>query len=84
MKQINPDVIEIQNFPMIDEFPSEPNDWQMKENQVCYIGSLTAIRGIKEMVKAISLTNSDTRLVLGGSFSETSLRRKSNRSKGGN
>ena len=34
MKQINPDVIEIQNFPMIDEFPSAPNDWQMKENQV--------------------------------------------------
>ncbi|HOF54848.1 MAG TPA: glycosyltransferase family 4 protein [Prolixibacteraceae bacterium] len=76
MKQINPDVIEIQNFPMIDEFPSEPNDWQMKENQVCYIGSLTAIRGIKEMVKAISLTNSDTRLVLGGSFSETSFEKK--------
>ena len=48
----------------------------MKENQVCYIGSLTAIRGIKEMVKAISLTNSDTRLVLGGSFSETSFEKK--------
>lgn len=66
---INPNTVDINNFPM----PGELNNttaWQDKKQQVCYVGGITKARGVHEIVQAMQFTKTDTRLQLGGQFSE--------------
>jgi glycosyltransferase involved in cell wall biosynthesis len=56
------------NFPRLDEFeaPSPPNG---RANFAVYVGNITVIRGIREMVKAIALLPDQLAgLLLAGSF----------------
>ncbi|MDC1143553.1 glycosyltransferase family 4 protein [Porticoccaceae bacterium] len=62
--------IDVNNYPMLGELSSEVADYGKKLNQVAYVGGLTKIRGIHEMVQAIVLTSSDAHFVLAGTFSE--------------
>jgi glycosyltransferase involved in cell wall biosynthesis len=62
--------VDINNYPLIGELYAASIDWELKKNQVVYVGGLGRIRGIHEMVKAVSLTDSQAHFVLGGSFSE--------------
>jgi glycosyltransferase involved in cell wall biosynthesis len=71
--EINSDVVDINNYPLIDELITINSDRDLKKKQVCFIGGMTKIRGISELVKAIALTKSGARLVLGGTFSESSF-----------
>jgi len=57
--------VDINNFPMLGELESEAG-WSAKQREVCYVGSLTVIRGIVEMVQAIGLASPGIRLNLGG------------------
>ncbi len=66
---INPNSIDINNFPIKEELEFGC-DWSAKQNIVCYVGGIAAIRGIREMVRAMEITNIDVRLLLGGRFSE--------------
>jgi glycosyltransferase involved in cell wall biosynthesis len=66
---INHQTIDINNYPMIGELNSSVL-WQDKKNEVSYIGGIAEIRGIKEMVRAMALTRSDSWLNLVGEFSE--------------
>jgi len=51
-QKITDKVESIKNFPMLEEFKdSEPTALD-KKDQVCYIGSLTEVRGIYEIVEA--------------------------------
>jgi glycosyltransferase involved in cell wall biosynthesis len=70
--KINPNSVVVNNFPIID-FDKQLPDWSNKENKVCYIGSLTKVRGITELVKSIKLAKNVT-LELGGSFSPKEFR----------
>ncbi|MEN8907554.1 MAG: glycosyltransferase family 4 protein, partial [Clostridiales bacterium] len=63
-KKINPNTIDINNYPSLSEFNHQPTT--EKQKAVCYIGELTKVRGIKEIVQAINGT--DTKLILGGRF----------------
>lgn len=65
--------IDINNYPLLGELHSPDVDWSNKKAQVCYVGGLGRIRGIHEMVKAMTLVATDTQFVLGGSFSEKSF-----------
>ena len=65
--------IDINNFPMLGELDSNI-PWQQKAMEVCYIGSIFASRGIREIVSAMALAKTNVRLVLGGSFSEQHIR----------
>lgn len=65
--------IDINNYPLLGELSSGEVDWSQKKLQVGYVGGLSRIRGIQEMVQAMALTTSDIRLVLGGCFSEASF-----------
>ncbi len=73
---VNSCTVDINNFPMLDELTPGSNDWSAKSNQVCYIGGIVAIRGIKEMVKAMEYVDHGARLQLGGTFRELTVERQ--------
>lgn len=72
-KAISKKVVNINNFPMLEEFCNASTDWSSKNKQVCYIGGFSAVRGIREIVSAIALVKGEVRLVLGGYFNEPGL-----------
>lgn len=70
---IHPKVININNYPTKDELVFENTNWSNKQNQICYVGGITAIRGIKELVKAMELVTHGTQLKIAGEFSESNF-----------
>lgn len=69
---INPRSIDINNFPMIGELESAVS-WQDKVKEVCYVGSIAQIRGVKELVHAMEATRTPVRLNLVGGFAEAQV-----------
>lgn len=68
--KINPRVRVICNFPLLSEFGTVSPD-RKQFNTVCYVGGITKVRGIIELVKAMEHT--DARLLLAGSFDPPTL-----------
>lgn len=58
--------IDINNFPILEEFYTPETSWEEKEHAVCYVGGISKIRGLIEMVEAIGETK--TKLLLAGKF----------------
>ncbi|KJS27203.1 MAG: glycosyl transferase [Pseudomonas sp. BRH_c35] len=79
---INPSSVDINNYPMLGELAAGKIDWTQKKNQVCYVGGITHIRGILEVVKAMDVVKAQTRLQLGGKFSETVVEQAAHAEKG--
>jgi glycosyltransferase involved in cell wall biosynthesis len=69
---INPNTVDVNNYPLSEEFDAG-TAWAGKACEVCYVGSIAAIRGIAEMVAACALLRSPARLALAGSFAEPAL-----------
>lgn len=65
--------VDINNYPLQGELSSGATNWSHKKNQVAYVGGLGSVRGIHEMVQAISLTKTGVQLALGGRFSDSSF-----------
>lgn len=66
----------VQNFPIVNELVvQDSTPYQKRPRKIIYVGSITAIRGIREMVQAMSLLpeSLNARLVLAGEFSPPSL-----------
>lgn len=74
-RKINPITVEVKNYPIINEFAmsSESNE-HWNKNKVCYIGTLTLDRGLKELILALGYLKNDVRLELGGIFYENSFK----------
>ena len=51
MKKMNSNTTCIYNFPIIDN--SEIGNWDKKENEIAYVGTLLQERGIREMIKSM-------------------------------
>jgi glycosyltransferase involved in cell wall biosynthesis len=70
---INRHTVDVNNFPLLGEL-GEPVPWTEKRKEVCYIGGLSSIRGVRELVRACESLQSQARLNLAGSFFEPGLR----------
>lgn len=66
--KINKNSCDINNFPILGELANDI-PWSQKKDEVCYVGGIAEIRGIKEAVKAMGLTK-NVRLNLVGAFSQ--------------
>ncbi|HMO94002.1 MAG TPA: glycosyltransferase family 4 protein [Pirellulaceae bacterium] len=67
-KKINPSTYELLNFPRIEEF-DHPEVLGTKPLEIAFIGGITKIRGVKELVDALPHVP-NVRLNLAGSISE--------------
>jgi glycosyltransferase involved in cell wall biosynthesis len=72
-KKLNPNTIDINNFPLLNEFYSIDLK-NNKENAVCYVGGITKIRGIVELIKSLEYV--DTTLHLAGEFESEDLKKE--------
>jgi glycosyltransferase involved in cell wall biosynthesis len=69
----NTNTIDICNYPMLGESP-EPACWRYKKNEICYVGAITKMRGIVEIIKVLETTS--VKLNLAGDYSPTDLRKE--------
>lgn len=69
--KINPNTLDINNYPLLHEFDYN-NNWLRRENEVTYVGGITKIRGIENIVSALDHTNSVC-LNLAGTFGDTAF-----------
>jgi glycosyltransferase involved in cell wall biosynthesis len=72
LEPIHPNTVDVNNYPVLQEFGAAP-DWDAKRMEVCYVGSISAIRGIRELVRACELLQTPARLSLVGGFAEPAL-----------
>ncbi len=68
---INSNTIDINNFPIISELENTCK-YSNKKNEICYIGYISKVRGIKEMVQAMDYVD-NCKLNLAGTFNDTSI-----------
>jgi hypothetical protein len=69
---INRNSIDVNNYPLLSELHNSNADWDCKEKLVCYVGGITKVRGIREMLQAIGMTRYS--MLLAGEF-ESSVER---------
>jgi len=62
------DAVCVNNFPLLEEFPS-PGPGTRERNVIAYVGGLTRVRGVVQLVQALALL-SDVRLLLCGRFAD--------------
>jgi len=68
--------VTVQNFPLLSEFEGEGDlPYCARAMTVAYVGALTEIRGVKEMVESIELVNAEKQasLCLAGAYTPESL-----------
>jgi glycosyltransferase involved in cell wall biosynthesis len=65
----------IQNWPRLDEVAPSPVEYGSRPCQIAYVGALTEVRGLLEMVDAVNLLppELDVKLALAGTFGPASL-----------
>lgn len=60
---------DVNNFPLLEEL-SELITWDRERTSACYIGAMTSIRGVPELIDAMALTREGVRLSIAGNFTE--------------
>lgn len=65
--KVNSRTVDINNFPLLSEIDMVEEE-SVKENKICFIGGISKIRGIHEVIKALELV--DVRLDLAGVIPE--------------
>ena len=74
-KRINPNTIDIKNYPILSELVSEVRPLAKKQ-EVSYVGEITRNRGVFEIIEAMTKVKSPMRLNLCGQFKEPDLEKK--------
>jgi glycosyltransferase involved in cell wall biosynthesis len=78
---INSNTIDINNYPMVGELEAAL-PWPEKAAEVCYVGGIASIRGIREIVHAMEQVSQPAIMNLVGAFSEPHVEAEMRRSKG--
>lgn len=78
---VNSNTIDINNYPMIGELDAAL-PWAEKSAEVCYVGGIASIRGIREIVQAMEQVSQQAILNLVGAFSEPHVEADMRRSQG--
>jgi glycosyltransferase involved in cell wall biosynthesis len=60
--------VTVHNFPILAEQPDSRRSWAERERAVCYVGAITALRGMLEMIDASELAG--VKLLLASTFTE--------------
>lgn len=71
--KINSRTVDISNFPMLGELAPTVRQGE-ERSKVCYVGGISAIRGVREIVRAMESVQSAIRLELAGPFFEPEVR----------
>lgn len=79
---INSETVDINNYPIQNELHTDVDVQESSRKQVCYVGGIAEIRGIRELVQAMELVQSGTRLKLCGQFAETHIEEEVRRFRG--
>jgi len=58
----------VANYPILNELTVADDELGNKSNSVCFVGGLTQVRGIREIVLAAAQTKNKVRLQVGGAF----------------
>lgn len=66
---INRNTVDVDNFPMLGELDAAL-PWSAKSPEICYVGSIAGIRGIREIIRAMELVEQPATLNLVGAFAE--------------
>lgn len=69
---INACTVDINNYPSLKEFTTAGNSHSVNTKSkpvVCYVGGLSKVRGIKEIVQSMAYVQSNVRLEIAGEFS---------------
>lgn len=77
----NKNVVQVLNFPKVEEFITDDSARIAKENAVCYVGAISKVRGVLGMVDAMKYSKG-TKFLLGGKFENEELRNRALASKG--
>lgn len=78
--KINKNTVMVCNYPKLEEFENIDIDFEKRKNKICYIGGITKIRGIFEMIDAVKDT--DVKLVLAGDYETNILKTEAESKKG--
>ena len=70
--KINNCTVDINNFPILGELSPAARQSE-RRSKVCYIGGISAIRGVREIVRAMEHVESEIRLELAGPFFEANV-----------
>lgn len=74
LSAINANTIDINNYPVMGELMSGYDvNWDSRLPQVCYVGGVELLRGIRELVHALELTTSHAKLQLAGKFGDPAV-----------
>ncbi|MBU1105380.1 MAG: glycosyltransferase family 4 protein [Candidatus Riflebacteria bacterium] len=72
---------DINNYPRLSELENSA-DWSKDRSLVCYMGAITPIRGVWELVEAMRFVKSNARLAIAGVFSDDNIERHCKESPG--
>lgn len=67
--KFTPNTVDVNNYPLLGELDAPPAA-QRGQGDICYIGGIASIRGIRELVGATALCRQPVHLHLVGQFSE--------------
>lgn len=68
----NRNTVNVNNYPILAEFLPLPTDQEEKHGGMCYLGDISGIRGIRELVRALEMT--DAGLLLAGRYESDALK----------
>jgi len=72
--KFNNNTIDINNYPLLEEFTQINDHNHKKNNEICYIGGISKIRSIEQIMEALKYL-SDIKLNLAGNFESEELKK---------